>query len=87
MITRNPETQAGKDLLKIVKHINQIKTQTEKDVFLNWLDLYESRYCDFINERTYSKDPEDERKWWYTHKNLRSSFKLLKYSSVNMFPI
>ncbi len=44
LLTRNPETNAGKDLLVIVKFVNQIKSNQDKKVFLAWLNLFENRY-------------------------------------------
>ena len=41
-LTKNPETIAGQKLLEIVKFTNQIKTETEKGVFLAWLTRYEN---------------------------------------------
>ena len=73
------------ELLEIVLFINKIKTYHEKEVFLKWLDIYEKRWSEFINDRTYSYDPNTSRRWWYTHKNLRSAFRLLKNSTNNMF--
>jgi len=80
LLTKNPETDAGKNLLDLVKLINKIKTQNEKQIFLNWLDRFEKRYEVILKQRTYSG-----KNWWYTHKNLRLAFNTLKSSKNNMF--
>ena len=85
LLTRNPESVPGKDLLFIVKHINKINTETEKNVFINWLSLYEKRYDVFLSQRTYLVTSDGKRTWWYTHKNVRKAFKHIKTSLNNMF--
>jgi hypothetical protein len=80
LLTRNPETQAGRDLLELVRFVNKIKTLNDKEIFLKWLDRFEKRYQSILKERTYA-----DRSWWYTHKNLRLAFNTLKSSKNNMF--
>lgn len=84
-LTKNPETIAGQELLEIVKFTNQITTISEKRVFLRWLERYENEHKEFINQRTYNTNPYIQKKWWYTHKNLRRAFRILKTSQNNMF--
>jgi len=85
LLTKKPETQAGTELLELVLCINKISNHYEKEIFTKWLGRYESRWESFINQRTYSKDPSIGKKWWYTHKNLRGSFRTLRSSISNMF--
>ena len=85
LLTKKPETQAGEELLEIVLFVNKISNHYEKDIFLKWLDRYEERWRSFINQKTYSKEPDIGRKWWYTHKNLRLSLRTLRSSTSNMF--
>ena len=44
LLTKRPNTEAGRDLLQIVSYINQIKTEDEKNLFFLRLWLYEYRY-------------------------------------------
>lgn len=85
LLTKNPQTQAGKDLLELTYFINQIKTHSEKQIFLSWLARYEKRWGEFLKQRTYATDPNSKKKWWYTHKNLRAAFRHIKTSTDNMF--
>ncbi len=90
LLTKKPETQTGRDLLELVRCINKIANQREKEVFLKWLDNYEERNKDILNQRTYKKDgnvnsKDPEKTWWYTHKNLRLAFNTIKSSRNNMF--
>ena len=80
LLTKNPETDAGKNLLDLVKLINKIKTRNEKQIFLRWLGRFEERYGVILRQRSYSG-----KNWWYTHKNLRLAFNTLKSSKDNMF--
>lgn len=85
LLTQKPETKAGEELLELVLNLNQIKTPYERDIFLKWLWRFKLRYESFINQRTYAKDPHAEKKWWYTHKNLRKAFRHLETSTQNLF--
>jgi len=85
LLTLHPETQAGIKLLEISRHLNQIKTIEEKQVFLNWFKLFGEEYKEILTSRTYNKDPNSNKKWWYTHKNLRLAFNAVKSSLNNMF--
>jgi len=85
LLTEEPETQAGKDLLELVKHLNQIKSTNEKLVFIKWFERYEKRYQIYLNQRTYSNDLGSSKTWWYTHKNVRASYRHIKASLNNMF--
>lgn len=82
LLTRNPETGAGRNLLELVNLLNGIKTHSEKDIWLRWLNRFEERYGDLIKQRTYA---EDKRSWWYTHKNLRRAFRTLQSSQAHLF--
>ena len=85
LLTKNPETEAGIKLLEISKLLNQIRTKGEKQVFLNWFGRFEEEYKETINNRTYNKDSNSKRKWWYTHKNLRLAFNTVKSSLAHIF--
>jgi len=85
LLTKNPETEAGRQLLELVQVINQTKTHSEKRVMLAWIARYEERWDTFLKERTYSSDPNSTKKWWHTHKNLRTAFTALKSSQNNIY--
>jgi len=85
LLTQNPSSQAGYDLLKLVKFINQINNHYEQQIFLKWLARYELIYKDFLNHKTYSTRPDGSKTWWFTHKNIRKAFIHLKSSTPNMF--
>lgn len=81
LITKHPETEAGRNLLELVSLLNLIKTPYEKDIWLKWLERFEERYGEFVKQRTYGEN----KHWWYTHKNLRRAFLTLKSTKEHLF--
>ncbi len=78
-LTLHPQTIAGVELLHLAKDLLRgIKTKDLTDQWKIKLQLWEQTYGDFIKERTYITNPvPSQRKWWYTHRGLRSSYKQL----------
>lgn len=94
LLTKKPETKAGKQLLEIVLLINQIKNKKEMNIFVKWIERYENKHIKFINNKTYAKYAQipqvdiktgKPKTWWYTHKSLRLAFVHLKSALPNMF--
>lgn len=84
LLTRNPETQTGMDLLEIIKQINTIKNHYEKNIWIKWFERIEKRNQAMWNQRTY-QNKEGRKTWWYTHKNLRRAYRTIKNSLPNLF--
>jgi uncharacterized protein YktA (UPF0223 family) len=84
LLTQNPETQAGIELLEIVRLLNSIKNYYEKEVWLKWFERFEKRNKDILNQRTY-QEKEGKTTWWYTHKNLRRAYRTIKNSLLHLF--
>lgn len=82
LLTKNPETDGGKDLLQIVKSLNSIKTINERDIWISWLARFGERYEETLKERTYS---EDKTHWQYTHRKLRGAYRTLDGSKDHLF--
>lgn len=82
LLTKNPETKAGRDLLLIVKQLNIITNHYERNIWIKWFERWEVRYQDFINQKTYLPD---SKHWWYTHKNVRKVYRSLKTSLDHLF--
>lgn len=83
-LTKNPETQTGVELLEIVKQINDIKNHYEKEIWLSWFKRFEERNKEVLNQRSY-QGKEGKITWWYTHKNLRRTYRMIKNSLPNLF--
>lgn len=81
-LTRNPQTDAGKDLRILARELAQVKTEPVakiwRDSFIEW-DMH---YEEFLKER--SINPETGRKW-YTHRKLRAVRSLIANALPNLF--
>lgn len=82
LLTKHPETAAGQNLLELVKELTHIRTKAEKVVWLKWLERFEKRYGEVIDQRTYAADG---RHWWFTHRNVRKAFRTLKTTTDHLF--
>lgn len=82
-LTQNPQTDAGKELLQIVKSLIQIKTKRQKQIWLKSFYVWLKKHDDFLKERTYH--PNIPKRWWYTHRKLRAVRSLLRNSLDNLF--
>ncbi len=70
-LTRNPKTDAGKELKELVK----LLTKTDKEIFTGGLSDWYFKWETFLKER--SKSPKTN-KTQYTHRKLRSAYNSLK---------
>ena len=81
-LTKNPQTLAGVELLRLVSSLYEVKTKDEawlfKDQFSKWLE----KHAEFLKEKSVS--PETKR-WWYTHKKLRWVKTLISRSLPDIF--
>lgn len=68
LVTKNPRTEAGKDLRPIVNAITSIDNYQERDKWLSDLFSWCDKYENFLKEKSYLNS---SKRWWYTHKNLR----------------
>lgn len=73
--TRNPQLEAGKVLLSLVKTLKY----TKKKVFLERLENYFEKYKSFFNQKSFSSSTKES---WWTHEELRRA----SYSLFNLSP-
>jgi len=86
LLTKKPETNAGIELLEIVRQINIIKNHYEKDIWLKWFNRFEKRNKEVLNQRSFGINPQSQKlTWWYTHKNLRRVYRTIKNSLFHLF--
>ena len=85
LLTKNPKTEAGRELLELVRFLNKINNHYEKNIWIKWFERLTKRHEDLIKERTYFKNEEGKTTWWYTHKNLRRAFRTIQRSMDNLF--
>jgi hypothetical protein len=79
-LTRNPKTDAGRELRPIVSALLLVRTQGQRDAWLESLLSWERGHADFLKERTYG-----ECGWWYTHRKLRAVRSLLRNAAPDLF--
>lgn len=77
-ITNRPQTAAGIELKTITKNLSQC----DQLWFETLLDVWEFKYGNFIKERTVN--PITKR-WFYTHKRLRSAYRSLRKNIPYLF--
>jgi transposase-like protein len=82
LLTRNPKTEAGRELKPLLQILSLIDTAEQKDLWIKYFDLWLNRWVNFLKERSYLKGT---RKWWYTHKSLRRVRALLLGAIPGLF--
>lgn len=80
-LTRRPKTEAGKELRTLMLTL----TKTTEGVFTQGLMFWYEKWHDFIEEKTISEMLSGKRKWYYTHKNVRSAYYSLKRNLPYLF--
>lgn len=82
LLTKNPETQAGRELLEIVYQLNSLKRPSEEITWTAWLSRWAKRHEQTLLEKSYG---EGGRRWWYTHGNLRRVYYSLIHTLDHLF--
>jgi hypothetical protein len=77
-LTKNPKLPVAIELKSVVG----LMKRTDKESFEGALDLWFSKWEDFLNERTQNIETG---KSCYTHKRLRSAYRSLKYNLPWLF--
>lgn len=86
LLTQNPQTKAGKDLLLLSSHINYLDSSYEAKIFIRWFVRLYKRHYQFFTTKTLNDDPERKTpKWWYTHPYLRQAYQHLYQALPHMF--
>jgi hypothetical protein len=78
-LTLNPQTEAGKQLLWLMKGLLKgLATREQTNLWIGYLEVWEQTHGSFLRERTYTENPRPgKRKWRYTHERLRSAYRQL----------
>ena len=81
-LTRNPQSQAGIELRKIVRRLHLIANRDDWGYWVVSLVKWYEMHKNYVNEKTYY--PQTKR-YWFTHKNVRRSFIHIKRALPDMF--
>lgn len=78
-LTKRPKLEAGKELRMITLAL----TELTENMLLLLLDAWHEKWGDFLKERTVN--PFNPKKWFYTHKRIRSAYRSLKTNAPYLF--
>lgn len=91
LLTSRPKLPAGQELLGIAQQLTRIKTTAETHSWWELFTAWQQRWQPVLNERTYRENTpvlplrRRQRRWWYTHRNLRYSWKHILHAADHLF--
>ncbi len=85
LLTQNPKSCAGKQLLEMITFLNKITNKYEKKIFLKWFERLQEKYHSYLKKRTYDVKEDGSKTWWYTHKNVRAAYRVISSSTNHLF--
>ncbi len=80
-LTRRPKTDAGQELRTLVLTL----TKTDEAAFTVALAAWHEKWGTFIEEKTVNEFVNGKKKWYYTHKKVRSAYRSLKRNLPHLF--
>jgi hypothetical protein len=80
-LTRKPKTEAGIELRTLTLTL----TKTDEATFSAALSAWHNKWSTFIEEKTVDSFVTGKKKWYYTHKKVRSAYRSLKSNLPNLF--
>lgn len=80
-LTRRPKTEAGAELRALVLTL----TKTDEAMFTAVLTAWHAKWGTFIEEKTINEFWNGKKKWYYTHKKVRSAYRSLKTNLPHLF--
>ena len=81
-LTQHPRTSAGIMLRRLVRQINNIRTNNDRIFWLRELDKWHEEYTDFIRQKSVNIETGE---MFYTHDKVRKAYIHLKRAVPNMF--
>lgn len=80
-LTRRPQTDAGKELRTLTLTL----TKTNEATFIAALSAWHAKWGEYIEEKTTLEFSNGKKKWFYTHKKVRSAYRSLKTNLPYLF--
>lgn len=80
-IPKRVKSDAGKMLRAISLRLSNSHSIQFNTAYSVWEVLYK----DFLDEKSYSTNPLSKRKWWHTHKSVRSAYRSIKTNLPYLF--
>lgn len=84
LLPKNSPIEATLKLREIVLDLKNISNDVEKEQWQEKISQWEKQYDYLLKEKTAGL-PENQKKWWYTHGNLRRGYRLLTYDWEPLF--
>ena len=84
LLPKNSPIPATLKLREIALELNNITDDTERDLWQEQLTDWHQNYKHLLKERSIAS-PGHQKKWWYTHGNLRRGFRLLTKDQDSLF--
>ena len=85
-LTRQPKTNAGKELLMLVQRLFAVRTKKQRGRWLCVYRRWERRHSAFLKERSYGEPKAGKKRaWWYTHRNIRAARSLIRNALPHLF--
>lgn len=82
-LTRNPKSEAGRELRRIVCRLNSIADRRQWGEWTVSLVRWEERWREYLNQKTLPDD--DHGRGWFTHKMVRKSFVHIRRALPDLF--
>ena len=80
-LTRRPKTDAGKELRDLTLEL----TEADEAAFTKALNEWHAKWSSFIEEKTVFEYANGKKKWYYTHKKVRSAYRSLRHNLSYLF--
>ena len=80
-LTRRPQTEAAQELWALTLTL----TKTDEATFTNALYAWHHAWGTYIEEKTVNEFSSGKKKWYYTHKKVRSAYRSLKTNLPYLF--
>lgn len=80
-LTRRPKTEAGTKLRTLTLTL----TKVDEATFSAGLEAWHLKWSAYIEEKTIDTFVTGKKKWYYTHKKVRSAYRSLKTNVPNLF--
>jgi len=84
-LTLKPKTESGIELLQLTKQLNKIETKIQSKKWLRDLHKWYYKYGHLTTQRSQGFKEDGSKTWWYTHKNLRATYRTLYTTLDHLF--
>jgi hypothetical protein len=84
-LAKRSPLQATRELRTIGLAITRVSDIEQKQDWQLRLRVWEMIYQELLTEKSYLTNDNGKRRWWYTHKQLRSGYRILAHDQEALF--